>query len=207
MKYEELIQEICSDDDNMDNNMEIEKSNSKPAAIKKQRIKLIGYNSSENLNEEEKIGKLKILSKIVRRYRRKLKNLKRKFKTNTEKSFKKYMGEKLNLNRKDKRSFPNLNLNNIMTAVKKLRSYEGMSFSNEKHLVEQLVDLIATKKINFGSIQFKKIATQIRLFLEKSKVNHISRSQPKIFINLPEKDVYITKKRAYFLQESRGRRG
>jgi len=162
------------------------------------RLRFINYKNGNKLNEEEKLSKLKILSKIVRRYRRKLKNIKKKFKSNVEKNFQKHLSSKLNCRKKDKSDI-NLPLVNLITTLKKFKNLKSSEFSNENNIIEQFVELIAENKINFNSINFKKICSQIRLFLPKDKIKHISRVHPKIFINLPEKDIYITKKElAYY---------
>jgi len=185
------MEDLCSDE-------EIENDVKKTKIRRGSRLRFINYKNGNKLNEEEKLSKLKILSKIVRRYRRKLKNIKKKFKSNVEKNFQKHLSSKLNCRKKDKSDI-NLPLVNLITTLKKFKNLKSSEFSNENNIIEQFVELIAENKINFNSINFKKICSQIRLFLPKDKIKHISRVHPKIFINLPEKDIYITKKElAYY---------
>ena len=72
VKYEEIIKEFCSDDEEDKK----DKTNKKLEILKNKKVKYIKYNIKK-LNNVEKLEKLKILSKVVRRYRRKLKNLKK----------------------------------------------------------------------------------------------------------------------------------
>jgi len=185
VKYDQIMEEICSD---VDSEIEVKK----PKIRRGSRLKYINYKNGHKLTEEEKISKLKILSKIVRRYRRKLKNIKKKFKSNVEKNFQKFLSLKLNGRKRDKLDVF-LPLNNLISAIMKMKTASNIDYSNEKNTIEQFVDLIAQNKISFNSINFKIICSQIRLFLSKDKIKHISKIHPKIFINLPEKDIHITK--------------
>jgi len=96
VKYEEIIKEFCGEDENgSDNEKRIKKSKIAPG----KRIKLIKYNNKK-LSNLEKVEKLKILSKVVRRYRRKIKNIRRKIKQNSEKIWEKYLSKKIVKNKK-----------------------------------------------------------------------------------------------------------
>jgi hypothetical protein len=207
VKYDQIMEELCSEDENQNlmanNNQGEVVPKNKLKRNNTSRLKFINYKgaSGKPLSEDEKLSKLKILSKIVRRYRRKLKNIKKKFSTNVEKNFKKYLGSKLSGKKKD-RNDVNVSVTSIISGLKRLKANRNADFSNDRNVIEDMVRLIAEGKLTPESIAFKKIASQVRLFLSKDKIKHISKTQPKIFINLPEKDVYITKKELSFYQNA-----
>ena len=188
VKYEEIIKEFCSEDDDsvIDNKTKI---------LREKRIKFI-KNNNKKLSNLEKLKKLKILSKVVKRYRRKLKNLKKKFKDNSDKIFQKYLNKKIKKikkNPKNKNFQKNLSLSKLIIALQKLKDKDnGLEFAQDRSALENFINLIISGKIRLDSIQFKKIASQVRNLLEEDTIQPII-GNPKIFINLPEKKVYITK--------------
>jgi len=54
--------------------------------------------------------------------------------------------------------------------------------------------LIAEQKLQFDTINFQKICTQIRLFISNEQSNYISKRGKKITFSFPEKDINITSK-------------
>jgi len=168
------------------------------------RIKLVHEFKSKNLSEIEKISKLKVLSKIVRRYRRKLKNLHKKFNENCEKNFKKYISSNVFTNgfKKDKKiQQVDLPLNTLVTAIKKIQNSNSLTFSHERNIVQQLIESIAQNKLKPNSIQFKKIATFVRMCLDSKKISHISKNKPKIMISLEEKNIDITERELMYYKQ------
>jgi len=105
------MEDLCSDED-------VENDVKETKIRRGSRLRFINYKNGKKLTEEEKLSKLKILSKIVRRYRRKLKNIKKKFKSNVEKNFQKHLSRKLNCRKNDKLD---INLTNLITTLKKIQ--------------------------------------------------------------------------------------
>jgi hypothetical protein len=198
VKYEEIIKEFCGEDENS----ETDKKPKKSKIAKEKRIKLIKYNNKK-LSNLEKVEKLKILSKVVRRYRRKIKNIRKKIKQNSEKIFARYLNKKLIKDKKNPKKEQNtIALGNFIVALKKLRNGNNtIEFSEDKKALENIISLIASGKLKPDSIQFKKICTQIRMLINEDKIKQISK-HPKIFINLPEKNIYITKKELDFYKKA-----
>jgi len=163
---------------------------------------LIKYNNKK-LSNLEKVEKLKILSKVVRRYRRKIKNIRKKIKLNSEKIFAKYLNKKLikdKKNKKDKEKEKNLSLGNLIIALKKIKS-ANFEYAEDGMAIENLISLLASGKLRPDSINYNIITTQIRAFLEEQNIKHLIKD-PKIYINFPEKEVYITKKELEFYKNA-----
>jgi len=203
VKYEEIIKEFCGDDENnSDTERKIKKNKIPPG----KRIKLIKYNNKK-LSNLEKVEKLKILSKVVRRYRRKIKNIRRKIKQNSEKIWEKYLSKKIvkkkkNSQRKEKEE-RNFSLGNLITSLKKVGSHETAEYSEDGRAIENLVSLIASGKLRPDSIQFKKIATQIRMLMSEDKVKVVNKEQ-RVSVKFPEREVFITKKELEFYRKAGG---
>jgi len=155
------------------------------------------------LSNLEKVEKLKILSKVVRRYRRKIKNIRKKIKQNSEKLFSKYLNKKLTKTKKAPKSTQksSLSLNNMVLALKKMRYNPEAEFSDDTKALENLITLIASGTLRPDSMQFKIIATQLRGLLEEERIKRLDR-ESKISINLPEKNMYITKKELEFYKHA-----
>jgi len=198
VKYEEIIKEFCGDEDASDT----EKKSKKHKLPQGKRLKLIKYNNKK-LSNLEKVEKLKILSKVVRRYRRKIKNIRKKIKLNSDKIFAKYLNKKLTKdkkNKKDKAKENNLTLSNLILALKKIKS-ANFEIAEDKMVLENLISLLASGRLRPDSINYNIITTQIRAFLEEQKIKHLIKD-PKIYINFPEKEVYITKKELDFYKKA-----
>ena len=187
IKYDEIINEFCGDEEAM-----LEKRSKIIRNPNEKKIKLI--KSSKKLKDFEKIEKLKILSKVVRRYRRQLKNIKRKIKQKSEKSFQKYLNKNLSLKDKKKKSSKiNFSMKNLIITMKKLQdSNNTLDYSEDRNALENLICLIGSGRIDFNSIHYKKICTQIRMFLKDGHIEHLKKNS-NILVNLPEKNVYISK--------------
>jgi len=198
VKYEEIIKEFCGEEDISDS----EKRAKKHKLAQGKRIKLIKYNNKK-LSNLEKVEKLKILSKVVRRYRRKIKNIRKKIKLNSEKIFAKYLNKKLTKdkkNKKDRTKEKHLQLGDLLLALKKIRATK-FEFAEDRMAIENLISLIASGRLRPESINYNIIATQVRAFLEEEKIKHLIKD-PKIYINFPEKEVYITKKELDFYKKA-----
>jgi len=198
VKYEEIIKEFCGEDDVSDSEKKVKKHKVSPA----KRIKLIKYNNKK-LSNLEKVEKLKILSKVVRRYRRKIKNIRKKIKLNSEKIFAKYLNKKLTKDRKNKKEKTQekpVSLNNLIIALRKIKNTK-FEYSEDRQAIESLISLLASGKLRPDSINYNIIATQIRAFLDEDKIKHLIKD-PKIYINFPEKEVYITKKELDFYKNA-----
>jgi len=67
--------------------------------------------------------------------------------------------------------------------------------------LENLISAIASGRLRPDAINYNIIATQIRAFLDEQKIKHLIKD-PKIYINFPEKEVYITKKELDFYKQA-----
>jgi len=198
VKYEEIIKEFCGEEDASDT----EKKPKKHKIPQGKRLKLIKYNNKK-LSNLEKVEKLKILSKVVRRYRRKIKNIRKKIKLNSDKIFAKYLNKKLTKdkkNKKDKAKENNMALSTLILALKKVKTAH-FEIEEDRNAIENLISLVASGKLRPDSINYNIISTQIRSFLEEQKIKHLIK-EPKIYINFPEKEVYITKKELEFYKKA-----
>jgi len=65
------------------------------------------------------------------------------------------------------------------------------------------VSLIASGKLRPDSIQFKKIATQIRMLMSEDKVKVVNKEQ-RVSVKFPEREVFITKKELEFYRKAGG---
>lgn len=152
------------------------------------------------LTEAEKDERLKNLAKLVKRLRRKTRNLEQRFKKNTNKILNRYMSNYLGIkkyksaNNLNNSSPLNFNIDNLCKSLKMLRSCDKFDYDDQRHVIENLIKLIAEEKIQLDSINFRKICTQIRLFLSKEQSNYISKKGQKITFSFPEKDINISTK-------------
>jgi hypothetical protein len=132
----------------------------------------------------------------------------KKFKQNASKTFIKYVSHALGTskklvqdaakNGKDPEVTPkhklNLTIDKICRALSNLRNCDSHEYEDQRYLVENLITLIAEDRLDFDSIHFKKICTQVRLLLDEDKVKHISSQDQKVIFSFPEKDVCISSK-------------
>jgi hypothetical protein len=132
----------------------------------------------------------------------------RKFKQNASKTFSKYVCHALGTSKKlvqvaakngkhlEVTSKPKLNLtiDKICGALGNLRNCDSHEYEDQRYLVENLITLIAEDRLDFDSIHFKKICTQVRLLLDEDKVKYISSQDQKVIFSFPEKDVCISSK-------------
>jgi len=199
VKYEEIIKEFCGEEENSDS----EKKPKKSRLPKEKRIKLIKYNNKK-LSNLEKVEKLKILSKVVRRYRRKIKNIRKKIKQNSDKIFARYLNKKLVKDKKLARKEPcGLSLNNFVNSLRKVKSNGSGEFSQDRKALEDFVNLLASGRLKPDSMQFKIIATQVRMLLEEQKVKAIGKRE-KTMVCLPENNVVVSKKEFEFYKKAGG---
>jgi len=198
VKYEEIIKEFCGDEEASDT----DKKSKKHKIAQGKRLKLIKYNNKK-LSNLEKVEKLKILSKVVRRYRRKIKNIRKKIKLNSDKIFAKYLNKKLikdKKNKKDKVKENHLTLSNLILALKKIKT-ANFDIEEDRMALENLISAVASGRLRPDSINYNIIATQIRSFLDEQKIKHLIKD-PKIYINFAEKEVFITKKELEFYKRA-----
>ena len=147
------------------------------------------------LNENEKDERLKNLAKLVKRLRRKTRNLEQRFKSNANKILGKYISNSLGIKKNKQNNNPlDLSIENLCKSIKILRQYEKFEYKDQSHVIENFINLIAEQKLQLDSISFRKICTQIRLFISKESSNFISDKGQKITFSFPEKDVNITTK-------------
>jgi hypothetical protein len=190
VKYNKFLQEICSDEEVS----ETEKKNfAEPQAKKISPFSKVNFSK---LSAEEKDERLKNLAKLVKRLRRKVRNLENKVRFNASKLLNKHICNKLGINMKNKYLLPEFqfDFDKICKALKRVRNCEDLEYDDQKHLIENIINLIADDKLKLDSLQFRKIASIIRMFLPKEKVKYISKKDSKITISFPETEVYISNK-------------
>jgi len=193
VEYDEILKEIYSEGE--ENNEEISKTKNKLLNRKRLTFKK-KEDTFAKLSQKEKVEKLGQLSKLVKRYRRKYTCLQSKIKNNITKIFQKYIYEKLKINYKNKYLNHNLNVDlyQVVKSLRKLHSANNFEYSDQKYVLENMVNLIADNKIPLDSINFKKICTQVRLMLPKEKVKHINKKVSQITVQFADREIKITKK-------------
>jgi len=72
--------------------------------------------------------------------------------------------------------------------------YEHFEFSDQRYLIDNLIDVIANDKIQFDSLSFRKICTQVRVLLEEKKINYLPTEGQQITFSFAEKEVKISPK-------------
>jgi hypothetical protein len=193
VEYDEILKEIYSD--NEENTEEISKTKNKLLNRKRFTLKKKDENFGK-LTQKEKVEKLSKLSKLVKRYRRKYTCLQGKIKNNITKIFQKYLYEKLKINYKNKYLNHNLNLDlfQVTKTLRRLHNGNNFEYSDQRNVLENMVNMIADNKLPFDSVNFKKICTQVRMYLPKEKIKYINKKGSQITIQFPEREVKITKK-------------
>jgi len=184
VKYEEIIKEFCGEEEQS----ETEKKAKKAKIPKEKRIKLIKYNNKK-LSNLEKVEKLKILSKVVRRYRRKIKNIKKKIKQDSDKIFSRYLNKHLLKFKKIPNTNQNtLSLKNLVLALKKLRCNRNYFESVEdSKFLETFISLLASGKLRPDSAEFKMICGQVRSVMTEQKMKILNKPET----NLSKNSLYL----------------
>jgi len=103
--------------------------------------------------------------------------------------------------RKIEKTQVDLPLNKLVAAIKKVQNSNSLTFTHEKNIIQDLIESIAQNKLKPNSIQFKKIATFVRMCLDQKKVAHISKVKPKIIISLEEKNIDITERELMYYKQ------
>lgn len=190
VKYNKFLSEICSDEELSDNHK---------TELKEPKAKKISPFSKVNfskLKAEEKDERLKNLAKLVKRLRRKVRNLENKVRFNPTKLLNKHIWNKLGINTKNKYLQPEFqfDFDKICKALKKVRNYEEYEFDDQKHLIENIINLVADENMKIGSLAYKKICSILRPLIPKEKIKYISKKDSKITISFPETEIYISNK-------------
>jgi hypothetical protein len=190
VKYNKFLSEICSDE---------ELSESDKKELKEPKAKKISPFSKVNfskLKAEEKDERLKNLAKLVKRLRRKVRNLENKVRFNPTKLLNKHIWNKLGINSKNKYLQPEFqfDFDKICKALRKVRNFDEFEFDDQKHLIENIINLVADDKLKIGSITYKKVCSILRPLIAKEKIKYISKKDSKITISFPETEVYISNK-------------
>jgi len=90
------------------------------------------------------------------------------------------------------KSYSIFDLKNFINAQRQLFSHD-FEYYDQKLAIFNLIHLIAEKRINVESIQFKKICSQVRLFLPKDKIRYISKTNKQSSLIFKEKEAFISK--------------
>lgn len=190
VKYNKFLSEICSDEELS------EKDKKELKDPKNRKISPFSKVNFSKLCVEEKDERLKNLALLVKRLRRKVRNLEHKVRFNATKLLNKHLWNKLGINTKNKYLLPEFqfDFDKICKALKRIRNYDNFEYSDEKHLIENTINLIAEDKLKFDSVIYKKICTLIRRCISKEKIKHLSKKNPKNVVSFPETDVYISSK-------------
>jgi hypothetical protein len=189
-KSKKLTKDTSNDSfDESDENYTLSEGNKRISADSK-----VNFNK---LNEHEKDDRLKNLSVMITRLRKKIRNLEGKLVKNHSKNTKDYINSELSLNGKDN----NFDIDYLIKALKVIKNHNEHDYEDEKNVLENFIILLAEEKIMPDSIHFKKICSQIRLFLEKEKINFIAKKGQKIIYSFKERDVYITPQEFEYYKE------
>jgi hypothetical protein len=174
---------------NSDSNEEIEGSDEDYTM--EEGNKRISAGSKVNFNklsENEKDNRLKNLSVLITRLRKKIRNLETKCQKNVANNTKSYIDSQLSINGKDS----GFNLDHLIKALKVVKDHNEHHYEDEKNILENFIVLLAEERLSLNSIHFKKICSQIRMFLDKEKINFISKKGQKIIYSFKERDIFIT---------------
>lgn len=188
VKYNKFLSEICSDE---------ELSEKDKKTLKEPQNRKISPFSKVNFSKlrvEEKDERLKNLALLVKRLRRKVRNLEHKVRFNATKLLNKHLWNKLGINTKNKYLTPEFqfDFDKICKALKRVRGHEEFEYSDEKHLIENVINLIADDHLKFDSLIFKKMCTLVRRCLNKDKIRSLNKKQAKHVIEFPETEVYVS---------------
>ena len=135
------------------------------------------------LSDREKDKRLKNLSTLITRLRKKIRNQETKYNNLTDKKFKKYF--------KEKTEGADLDLDNLISAIKILKNYNKHEFEDQKNIIQNLIDSIAKGRLTPDSIHFKKICTQARMRMDPKNVKYIEPNSNSINYSFLDKDVTI----------------
>lgn len=190
VKYNKFLSEICSDEELS------EKDKKELKDPKNRKISPFSKVNFSKLRVEEKDERLKNLALLVKRLRRKVRNLEHKVRFNATKLLNKHLWNKLGINSKNKYLLPEFqfDFDKVCKALKKVRNFDHFEFSDEKHVIENIINLIAEDKLKFDSITFKKICTLIRKGLNREKIKYLDKKGTKNIVSFPETDVFVSNK-------------
>lgn len=188
VKYNKFLNEICSDEEVSDSD---KKKLGEPGAKKISPFSKVNFSK---LKAEEKDERLKNLAKLVKRLRRKVRNLEHKVRFNATKLLNKHIWNKLGINTKNKYLQPefNFDFDKIWKALRKVRDYEDFEYDDQKHLIENVINFVAEDKLKLDSLTYRRICSQIRLLMNKERVKYISKKQQKVTVSFPETEVNIS---------------
>jgi hypothetical protein len=188
VKYNKLISDLFSEEDGSESE--------KLASNDAKRIFPCSKVNFSKLKEEEKDNRLKNLAKLVKRLRRRVRNLEHKVKVNPTKLLNKYLWNKLGINHKNKYLKPEyeFDFEKIIKALKKIRNHDNLEFNDQKHIIENIINFIANDTLKLDSLAYKKICSLLRIQIPSDKVRYISKKDSKVTISFPETEVVITNK-------------
>jgi hypothetical protein len=190
IKYNKYLSEICSDEELSDNDKNILKD------PKSKKISPFSKVNFSKLKTEEKDERLKNLAKLVKRLRRKVRNLENKVRFNATKLLNKHIWNKLGINTKNKYLKPEFNFDfeKIHKALRRLRNYEEFEFDDHKHLIENIINLIADDKLKPSSLAYRKICSLIRPLIPREKVKPLFKNDQNVTLKFPDTELLITSK-------------
>ena len=196
IKYNKIINEFCSDDEMSDNFKLQEREIENNKDPEKRKISPFSKVNFSKLRVEEKDERLKNLALLVKRLRRKVRNLEHKVKFNATKLLNRHLWNKLGINSKNKYMRPEIqfDFDKICKALKKIRNSQDLEFSDEKNIIENIINLIAEGDLKINSLTFKRICSQIRLLLPSDKVKYIDKRATEKIIKTEEKEILISEK-------------
>lgn len=136
------------------------------------------------LSDSEKDSRLKNLSSLITRLRKKIRNLDSKYSNLTEIKLKKILNDKIGNN-------CNLNLDELVQSLKILYGFNHHEFRDQIYLIQNLIKLISSGKLRPDSINYKKICTQVRMMLNIKDIEYISSDANSIDIDFGENSIKI----------------
>jgi hypothetical protein len=120
--------------------------------------------------------------------------LENKVRFNATKLLNKHIWNKLGINYKNKYIQPEFqfDFDKVCKALKRVRNFEDFEYEDQRHFIENLINLVADDKLKIDSLTFKKICTLLRPLIPKEKIKYISKKDAKITISFPETEINIT---------------
>jgi hypothetical protein len=190
IKYNKYLSEICSEEELSDTDKNVLKD------PKSKKISPFSKVNFSKLKTEEKDERLKNLAKLVKRLRRKVRNLENKVRFDATKLLNKHIWNKLGINTKNKYLKPEFQFDfeKIHKALRKLRNYQDFEFDDHKHIIENIINLIAEDKLKPSSLLFRKICSMIRQLIPKEKVKALFKNDQNVTLKFPDIELLITSK-------------
>jgi hypothetical protein len=143
------------------------------------------------IQSEDKVERLKTLAKSVKIMRRKIKTMEKKLRLNSSKILNQHIWNSLSINPKNiylKNQYK-FDYDNVLSAFKKIKEKKDFEFEDQKHVIENLINLIVEEKLKPGSIIYNQICNILRMYI--SPVKQINEKYEEFSVKVDGKDLPI----------------